>query len=342
MTIKASIIINNYNYGYFVAAAIDSALSQDWPNKEIIVVDDGSTDHSRAIISSYGTTVLPLLKQNGGQNSAANLAFRHCTGDVIFFLDSDDILLPNAVTTVIKKWYQGISKIQFPMITIREDGSNAGSIAPHFSEKQTPEDIRRSMALASFYRSSPTSGNAWSSHFIREVFPLPEDIRFFDGYLSALSPYFGDVVTLTTPLAKYRINTNNFWTKQFSPKLVADTADEQATITAKLNNCLYAKLGIRPLDYRKDFGYMMHRIVVKKFLPSRCDEDWSTIIRLSWRSVVSSPSLSVGAKLLVAAWFLSVLVAPKPLASRIVKLRYVPSYRPPIITKLLKLCGWRG
>src|SRR5580704_12732409 len=104
MSLKASILVNNYNYGRFVAAAIDSALHQDWPNKEIIVVDDGSTDDSRAIISAYGDKIRVVFKENGGQTSAANLAFKHCTGDVIFFLDSDDVLSPNAVTTVIEAW----------------------------------------------------------------------------------------------------------------------------------------------------------------------------------------------------------------------------------------------
>jgi glycosyltransferase involved in cell wall biosynthesis len=342
MPMKATIVINNYNYGRFVASAIDSALAQDWPHKEIIVVDDGSTDDSRAIISSYGTKVLSFFKENGGQTSAVNLALRHATGDPIFILDSDDILLPNALTTVISAWYHGISKMQFPMITIREDGSDAGSIYPNFSAKQTPERVRHSIALVSFYWSSPTSGNAWSRDFLKEVFPLPEDMRFFDGYLSALTAFFGDVVTLTTPLAKYRINTSNFWTKNFSPKLIADTADEQAAITAKANRFLADKFGTPPLDHRRDFAYMMKQIVVKKFLPAQCNDTWPTVFRLSCRSIVKNPNFSAKTKLLLAAWFLSVFATPKPIAIRIVKLRFVPSYRPPIITKLLKFSGWRG
>jgi len=342
MPIKASIIISNYNYGRFVAAAIDSALGQDWPDKQIIVVDDGSTDDSRAVISSYGPQVLPLFKENGGQTSAANLALRHCTGDLIFFLDSDDILLPNALTTVARAWYQGVSKIQFPMTMIREDGSDAGSIYPNFRKTQTPERVRRSMALTSFYVSSPTSGNAWARNFIDQVFPLPEDIRFFDGYLSSLSPFFGDVVTLTTPLVKYRINTNNFWTREFSPKLVADAAEEEAALGGRLNRFLDEKFGIRPVDHRKNFTYMMKRIVTKKFLPSRCDDTWQAVMWLSYRSIVNNPNLSLKTQLFVGLWFLAVWATPKFIAIRIVKLRFVPSYRPPIVGKLLKFSGWRG
>jgi cellulose synthase/poly-beta-1,6-N-acetylglucosamine synthase-like glycosyltransferase len=54
------------NYARFLKGAIDSALSQTWPNIEVIVVDDGSTDSSRDIIASYGRRVIPVLKPNGG------------------------------------------------------------------------------------------------------------------------------------------------------------------------------------------------------------------------------------------------------------------------------------
>jgi glycosyltransferase involved in cell wall biosynthesis len=341
MTLKASILVNNYNYGRFVAAAIDSALQQDWPRKEIIVVDDGSTDDSRAIISAYGDKIRAVFKENGGQTSAANLGFRHCTGDVIFFLDSDDILLANAVTTVIKAWHDDVSKIQFPMLMMREDGSLTGAIYPNLEEKHTPTWIRRSIELTSFYTSSPTSGNAWSRKFIDGVFPIPEQVRFFDGYLNVLAPFVGDVVSLTTPLLKYRINTNNFWTRQFSPQLVAESADEEAMDTMRLNRILNDKLGIQPLDHRKNFTYMMKRIVIKKFIPGQCAESWSTVLALSYRSIMNNPNLSAKTKVLVLGWCFSVFAAPKRASIQIVKMRFVPSYRPPIVEALLKLSGWR-
>src|SRR6516165_1862808 len=93
--IRATIIINNYNYGRFLAAAIESALNQTYVNTEIVVVDDGSTDDSRQVIVGYGDRVRPVLKANGGQASAFNAGFAASTGDVICMLDADDLFYPN-------------------------------------------------------------------------------------------------------------------------------------------------------------------------------------------------------------------------------------------------------
>src|SRR5262249_8062926 len=97
----ASIIINNYNYGRFLNDAINSALAQSYPNVEVIVVDDGSTDNSREIIAGYGDRIVPVLKENRGQPSAFNAGFATSGGDVILFLDSDDALLPTAVERAV-------------------------------------------------------------------------------------------------------------------------------------------------------------------------------------------------------------------------------------------------
>src|SRR5213594_4513645 len=78
----ASIIVNNYNYGRFLREAVDSALNQTYRNTEVIVVDDGSTDGSPDIIAGYGDRIVPILKQNGGQNSALNAGFSLSRGDV--------------------------------------------------------------------------------------------------------------------------------------------------------------------------------------------------------------------------------------------------------------------
>jgi glycosyltransferase involved in cell wall biosynthesis len=96
-----SIIINNYNYGKFMTEAINSALNQTYKKIEIIVVDDGSTDNSREIIASYGERIIPVYKENGGQPSCYNAGFAASKGEIICFLDSDDIFLPNKIERIV-------------------------------------------------------------------------------------------------------------------------------------------------------------------------------------------------------------------------------------------------
>ena len=125
----ASIIVNNYNYARFLREAIDSALSQTYPSTEIIVVDDGSTDGSQEIIAGYGARVVPLLKENGGQNSAFNAGFSISRGEAIFFLDSDDVLLPTAVEAAMEGFReQGVAKVHWPLVELDAASRQTGRV----------------------------------------------------------------------------------------------------------------------------------------------------------------------------------------------------------------------
>jgi glycosyltransferase involved in cell wall biosynthesis len=86
-----SIVICNHNYEKFLAAAIDSALRQTYAPIEVIVIDDGSTDGSCAVIAGYGGRIRTVFKRNGGQPSAINAGYREARGEFILLLDADDV-----------------------------------------------------------------------------------------------------------------------------------------------------------------------------------------------------------------------------------------------------------
>src|SRR5260370_24940072 len=90
----ASIVINNYNYAGFLREAIDSALNQTCRDTEVLVVDDGSTDGSRQVITGYGDRIVPVFKDNGVQTSSLNAVFRISPGQVIHCDAQDIALLP--------------------------------------------------------------------------------------------------------------------------------------------------------------------------------------------------------------------------------------------------------
>ncbi len=91
---KISVIIPVYNGQDFLHEAIDSVFSQTYKNYEMIVVDDGSTDETWAIIQSYRSSLLSIQKKNGGVASALNCGIRHASGEYIAWLSHDDLFLP--------------------------------------------------------------------------------------------------------------------------------------------------------------------------------------------------------------------------------------------------------
>jgi glycosyltransferase involved in cell wall biosynthesis len=219
-----SIVVNNYNYAAYLEAAIDSALQQEYPHKEVIVVDDGSTDRSREIISRYGASVVPVYKTNGGQASALNAGFNACHGDTVIFLDADDLLLPSAVINIASTYREpGLSNVHWSMRVIDAEGNGTGAMQPPDSPG---EGVFREQLLTrgpSNLPCVPTSGNAWSRAFLERVLPIPEDVAYYrrcaDEYLYTLAPAFGRLRTVD-PQSCYRLHgQNNYSSGSFFEKL---------------------------------------------------------------------------------------------------------------------------
>ena len=95
--LRVSVVIPTYNRARYLSAAIDSALSQSVPPHEIIVVDDGSVDETPQLCARYGDLVRYIYQENAGPSSARNNGIALATGDLVAFLDSDDVWLPGKV-----------------------------------------------------------------------------------------------------------------------------------------------------------------------------------------------------------------------------------------------------
>jgi glycosyltransferase involved in cell wall biosynthesis len=93
--VKVSVVIPTYNCVQFVTEAIDSVLNQTFKDFEILVVDDGSKDETREVLTEkYGTSIQYLYKENGGVSSARNFGIEKAKGKYIAFLDADDVWMP--------------------------------------------------------------------------------------------------------------------------------------------------------------------------------------------------------------------------------------------------------
>ncbi|HEY9003104.1 MAG TPA: glycosyltransferase family A protein [Mucilaginibacter sp.] len=120
-----SIVIPAYNSANYLAATVQSALDQTWPNKEIIIVDDGSNDNSLAIAKSFESEFVKVLSQeNKGASAARNKGLSIAKGEYIQFLDADDLLSPNKIAAQLEKLNGSTVHVGLCDTVYFPDGSN--------------------------------------------------------------------------------------------------------------------------------------------------------------------------------------------------------------------------
>jgi glycosyltransferase involved in cell wall biosynthesis len=211
-----SILITNYNYGFYLKQAIDSALNQTYPNTEVIVVDDGSTDNSPEIIASYKDRIIPIYKENGGQGSAFNVGFTISKGEIVCFLDSDDVWLPFKVEKVVEAFntYPGAVVVYHKVQNIDQAGEELGKPWPPY--KIIRGDISGRVAqTGGWWPFPPSSALSFRREFLCKVMNIPEaEYRLCaDAYLADFAPFFGEVVGINQALSHFRLHYSNNWSK---------------------------------------------------------------------------------------------------------------------------------
>lgn len=103
---QVSVIIPTYNRGWVVKEAVDSVLAQNFKNFELIVVDDGSTDHTREILNAYRGSIKLFHQANKGVSAARNRGISEASGDCVAFLDSDDLWLQGKLSRQVEFFSQ--------------------------------------------------------------------------------------------------------------------------------------------------------------------------------------------------------------------------------------------
>jgi glycosyltransferase involved in cell wall biosynthesis len=208
----ATIVIVNYNYGKFVADAIDSALTQSYEPLEVIVVDDGSTDNSRQVISTYDKRVRIVFQDNGGQGSAYNAGWRAARGDFVLYLDSDDVLRPDAIAKTAEAFRRSDAvKVQFYLAQTDRNLEPLGFLLPSYPFSRLGP--REQITNYGYYVSPPASGNAYRKSFLDEIMPIA-NVELYrnaaDGYTTGLAGLAGHIESIPETLGYYRIHGDNF------------------------------------------------------------------------------------------------------------------------------------
>lgn len=335
-----SIIVNNHNYGRYLRMAVNSALAQTYPPIEVLIVDDGSTDESRAIIEAYGDRVTPVLKANGGQASAFNAGFERSHGAIVLFLDADDILLPDTVARVVQGFRSCpcAAKVHYRMEVIDAQGVGTGVIKPAAHLPLPSGDLRQHV-LKSFddVLWQSTSGNAFAAWVLREVFPIPEHAyprTGADYYLSNIPVLFGPVVSLDGIGALFRIHGAN---NHHHSALNLDRSREIIRRFYRTHECITRiaeALGYR--DYPRAptdmpaVRFLAHRMASLKLEPLRHPIKDDTLLLLSLSGAATSlrrSTLSMPVRLVYGLWFVSMALAPRWVAWNLAEKLFYPEKR---------------
>jgi hypothetical protein len=342
-----SIVVNNFNYARFLVQTIDSALAQSYARVEVLVVDDASTDGSRAIIESYGDRIVPVFQAvNQGQGAAFNAGFRASRGDIVMFLDADDWLYPEAARRVVETWVAGESKTHFRLDLVDIDGAHV-DVHPPREVRLDGGDVLPLLFEFGRYETPVTTGNAFARGALELVMPMPAEFRLgADGYLAIVVPFHGQVVSVDECLGAYRMHGANAYAGSATAESIesffrrarrrlAHDEDRDRVLQAKA-----ATVGRRlgPRSYMRDPMHLELRLGSLRMGPDTHPYPSDNRVLLALRGIAASrrARLSWSRRVLTAAWFLIAGCFPLSLASRAICWRLMPANRPAPVNRGLK------
>ena len=338
-----SIVIANHNYATYLAEAIESALGQAGAFVEVIVVDDGSTDGSAAVIERYRGRITAVLQANAGQTRACEAGFRRSTQPIVIFLDADDRLVPEAAAMALDLQASAadparVSKLQFRLQTMNAAGRVLDHIYPKYPADLAPGIVRGELLRTGFYACPPTSGNAYARPFLEAVSPFDEHPHI-DALLNTLAPLYGDVLSSPEVIGHYRVHrsSNSFAGSGDVDRFIELIALDPLRLAILARHC--ERLGIPFAGLpalRHLLPYRELEVVIAKLRAER-PRDHLAVLRLlaaTLRAALEAP-YTVWHRLLRACWITAVATTPRRWARRLVCLRYDPTRRPSTIEAII-------
>ena len=223
---KISILIPVYDGEATIGRAVRSVLEQNYPNLEIIVVNDGSTDGTAAALDALAKehpSVLPVHQQNGGVSRARNTGLDRASGDYIMFLDADDELAPEVLRkTMDVALVHDADIVAGTCLRIRPDGTSFLSDMPIAED---PTLWQGEEALCASLRDHPSTYAVWGKLYRREAIG---EKRFVEGKKLHEDSFFlfeilqGELKMVVTklPIVRYHLTQSSASRAAFSDKFL--------------------------------------------------------------------------------------------------------------------------
>jgi glycosyltransferase involved in cell wall biosynthesis len=245
-----SVLIDTYNHERFIEQAITSVLEQDVAEaeREIIIVDDGSTDRTPDLVRKFEPRVRLIRKTNGGQASAFNAGIPECRGEIIAFLDGDDWWARNKLARVAEAMTGDLSVgiVGHGIVTVQSDGSEqAETLCEGFRFRANSMDGARLFRRRGAFLG--TSRMTIRSALVRRIGKVPEAIEIqADEYLFTLAAVLENAQILPDVLTYYRLHdSNRFQLTSFDPKRLKRKQNALAILARSMAQRL-EDLGIEP------------------------------------------------------------------------------------------------
>jgi len=245
-----SVLIDTYNHERFIEDAIVSALEQDFPaaEREIIVVDDGSTDRTPEVVRKFEPHVRLLRKPNGGQASAFNAGIPECKGEIVSFLDGDDWWVRNKLQLAVCELEKNpeLGAVGHGHYEVHADGRPLGVVVPERNTLLHLQDLPTAVLFTHLRCFLGTTKITIRKKILDQILPFPEELVIeADEYMFTLAPALAPALVLDKPLFYYRFHEGNLF--QYSGKDDKKTRRKQRVLEV-LQNCLPPRLrasGIR-------------------------------------------------------------------------------------------------
>ena len=269
MSAKVSIIVPVYNTETYLSCCIDSILSQSFTDFELLLVDDGSTDGSGKICDAYAekdSRIRVFHKKNGGVSSARNMGLDNAKGEWVFFVDSDDELMPDGLKTMAGMACDGADMVMAGYETFDEEGNKLYAIETRTTKRLSALEAAKEMFAPMDYR---YMGYIWSRLFRHQVIQsnhlrlseqlfFNEDRLFVTQFICAAERY---VVYTTEPFYKYFEHAGSAMMslqRGFNPKFVTDLQAQ-----AEMRNAIWTRFDEKRIRELCDYAvYQSYRRII--------------------------------------------------------------------------------
>ena len=328
-----SVLLPVHNYARYLARAIASVLEQSYTNFELIICDDGSTDASLGIARQFASLDLRVKvvhKENGGQASALNAAWKEHRGEIVCILDADDLFLLHKLELLVREYQQNpdVGVLVHSMILLDAHERQIETI-PFLSQFERGWIGDKLIRRGGRWRFMPSSALSFRSALGSYCMPIPEQEfrKSAESFVFTILPLFTCVGYIREPLSCYRMHDANM-----SGEFAFNTAtlryrEACMRVPTDAVNAQLASMGYpQRLDLHRNLDFAMIRF--KRYML----EDEPLAVRLKYyRHLVSlafhDDLMGIGGKFLVILghgasllvgrsarqWIFDQMISPNPL-----------------------------